>query len=178
MNNQISIHKPNVVFYAELILVENRKTVTYQIHKSYKSYYPIDALRKKGNKQLTLFLGNAINDNPNAPALRLFKGSLNVTGLKFIQHYSGPSRFAYGYPPATERCGAKDPINNPFYQYRTDAFMFILDKNATPRKIEMIVLDSARALIPLFAKQLSIGGFDAELLFLRESAIIDPGYVE
>lgn len=178
MNDQKNIPTPKIVFYAELYLIENRKTVTYQLARSYCNYFPLDTLRKKGNKQLTIFLGNAINDNPNAPALRLFKGSLNITGLKFILHNSGPSRYAYGYPPVTKRCGTKDPIDNPFYPYRTDAFLFILDKKVTPKKIEMIVLEGARALIPLYAKQLSIGGFDSKLRVLRDLATIDPGYVE
>lgn len=181
MSTREKIQKPNITFYGLFELREGAKTPIYELAKCVGTYAPLEALRNKRDKKISLYLDRAIHDNPNAPALRLHKNSLNVTGLKdlFINR-GGLSGCAYGYPPATEFYGEKEPKPNPFFCYCTDAFLFVIHynqrgtKSTTPRTIEMLVLEGARVLIPLYAKQLQIGGFDADLERLRDTAAADP----
>ena len=135
MRAKETIKKPTILFYGSFELTEGTKaTPIYELTKCVGSYQPFGAapIYNVRNKNITLYLGRAINDNPNAPALRV---------------------------------------------YRTDAFLFVIHynkqrgtKDTTPRKIEILVLEGARVLIPLYAKQLQIGGFDADLERLRENA--------
>lgn len=174
------IQKPQILFYGNFELTEsNRSTPIYELTKCVGSYAPFEAapIYNVRNKNITLYLGRAINDNPNAPAMRVYKGSLNVTGLKDLFTKGGLTGYAYGYPPTAQYYGEKKPSPNPFYNYRTDAFLFIIHyqkqrakKDTTPRTIEILVLEGARVLIPLYAKQLQIGGFDTDLERLRFDA--------
>ncbi len=180
MRTKETIKKPTILFYGNFELTEGTKaTPIYELTQCVGSYPPFEAapIYNVRNKNITLYLGRAINDNPNAPALRVYKRSLNVTGLKDLFKKGALTGCAYGYPPVTQSYGEKAPHPNPFYNYRTDAFLFVIHynkqrgtKDTTPRKIEILVLEGARVLIPLYAKQLQIGGFDADLERLRENA--------
>lgn len=180
MRAKETIQKPTIVFYGNFELIEGNKTTPiYELTKCVGSYAPFEVapIYNVRNKTISLYLGKAINDNPNAPAMRVYKSSLNVTGLKDLFKKGALTGCAYGYPPVTQYYGDKAPRPNPFYSYRTDAFLFVIHydkqrgiKDTTPRKIEILVLEGARVLIPLYAKQLQIGGFDLELERLRENA--------
>lgn len=70
-------------------------------------------------------------------------------------------------------------IENPFYEYRNDGFLFIIhqdkkavtaEKQIRPTFIELIVLDGAKVLIPSYCKQLIMGGFDDAINQLRKQA--------
>lgn len=174
------IKKPSILFYGFFELTEGtQKTPTYELTKCVGAYAPfaVKPIYNVRKKNVTLYLGRAINDNPNAPAMRIYKSSLNVTGLKDLFHKGGLTGYAYGYPPTTQYYGEKATSLNPFYNYRTDAFLFVIHygkqrgkRDTTPRTIEILVLEGARVLIPLYAKQLQIGGFDTDLEGLRKSA--------
>ena len=174
------IKKPSILFYGYFELTEGaQKTPTFELTKCVGAYAPfaVKPIYNVRNKNVTLYLGRAINDNPNAPAMRIYKGSLNVTGLKDLSTKGWLTGYAYGYPPTTQYYGEKTPRLNPFYNYRTDAFLFVIHyqkqrgkKDTTPRTIEILVLEGARVLVPLYAKQLQIGGFDADLEGLRKDA--------
>lgn len=174
------IQKPTILFYGVFELTEGASsTPIYELTKCVGSYAPFEVapIYNVRHHNITLYLGKAIKDNPNAPALRIYKSSLNVTGLKDLSTKGWLTGYAYGYPPTTQYYGEKTPRLNPFYNYRTDAFLFIIHyqkqrgkKDTTPRTIEILVLEGARVLIPLYAKQLQIGGFDADLEGLRKDA--------
>ena len=106
------------------------------------------------------------------------KNSLNFTGLKDYFVDGRLSGFAYGYPLATETYSSKQKPN-PFFNYKDDGFLFIIHQDQTaatepekikPFRIELIVLEGAKVLIPAYCKMLQMGGFDEAITLLREQA--------
>ena len=79
------IKKPTILFYGVFELTEGTSsTPIYELTKCVGSYAPFEVapIYNVRNRNITLYLGKAIKDNPNAPAMRIYKSSLNVTGLK------------------------------------------------------------------------------------------------
>ena len=160
---------PDIRYYAGMIFDTNSKKIPkYIITKEAGYYEPMEQIKGR-NGLVSMYLMEKLKDGANVPSMRLqAKNSLNFTGLKDYFVDGRLSGFAYGYPLADKVYSSKK-IENPFYEYRNDGFLFIIhqdQKAATvpeqirPTFIELIVLDGAKVLIPSYCKQLMMGGFD------------------
>lgn len=170
---------PNIRYYAKMEYDTNsKKTPKYVIKAEAGFYEPMEHIKGR-NGLVSMYLMEKLKDGANVPSMRLqAKGSLNFTGLKDYFIDDKLSGFAYGYP-LTDKVYSSKKIENPFYEYREDGFLFIINQNQTaataaeqirPTFIELIVLDGAKVLIPSYCKQLTMGGFDEAINLLREQA--------
>lgn len=160
-------------YYAFMQLVNNgNKTPKYEINQSVGDYAPMNKLRGKNGK-ISMYLMHKISNKENAPEYYLqAKDSLNFTGLKNYFIKNKPSAFAYGYPNSN-RTYSKDNKINPFFEYKKDAFLFIMQFDAvasTPKNIELIVLKGGGCLIELHLKALIDGGYNGILQEYRKQA--------
>ena len=160
---------PTIRYYGRLEFDNNSKTTHKYTIKSEAGYYePMEQIKGR-NGFVSMYLMEKLKEGANIPSMRLqAKNSLNFTGLKDYFVDGKLSGFAYGYPLADKVYSSKK-IENPFYEYRNDGFLFIVHQDKTaattaeqirPTFIELIVLDGAKVLIPSYCKQLIMGGFD------------------
>ena len=174
------MNTPNILYYAKMVNTtqKGKKTPKYTIVAQARFYPPMDAL--KGKDGTISFYLMASKDSgstkDNAPSMKLQgKNSLNFTGLKEYFQDGKLSGFAYGNP-SDKQTYSKDNKPNPFYEYREDCFLFLIEQdekdptNLIPISIELIVLDGARYLSSAYCKQLVLGGFGEALKSLREQA--------
>jgi len=168
---------PNVRYYAKMVNTtqKGKKTPKYTITAQAGYYPPMEQLRGRDG-QISMNLMEKLKEGDNVPSMRLqAKNSLNFTGLKEYFMDGKLSGFAYGYP-LDKPTYSKDNKPNPFYDYKQDGFLFLVEQdekdptNLTPTSIELIVLDGAKVLISAYCKQLVMGGFDEALQALREQA--------
>ena len=164
---------PNIRYYARLELCkEGIKTPQYTIVAEAGYYAPMESLKGKDGR-VSMYLQNQRKERDDIPAMWLqAKKSLNFTGLKSYFIDGEISGFAYGYPN-NEKTYSKKAIQNPFYEYREDGFLFLFSNDKTgvlPSRIELIVLEGAKVLIAAYCKQLVMGGFDKALKLLRIQA--------
>lgn len=152
------------------------KCPKYAITEAAGHYPPMDELRGRDG-HITMFLMAPIHENLSGPEMRLqAKLSLNFTGLRSYFDNGKLSGFAYGYPFDKPTFSSKG-TPNPFYEYRNDAFLFLVhpDKanpeNPIPAAFEMLVIADARPVAAALCKQLSMGGFDSDLETLRRAAV-------
>ena len=94
----------------------------------------------------------------------LTKSSLNFTSL-FIEDLDYPE-LAYGYPNSSRLLNNGE--DNPFYPYRHDGYLFILNKDIT--KLELIVIPESRNLISSYYQLLIDGEMDSNIKQLRQQA--------
>lgn len=169
---------PAIKYYAKMTYTGTTSTPKYVVTSSTGDYPPMEALVGKDGK-ISMYLVRSIKEGENTPNIRLqAKNSLNFTGLK---HYFVDGQLtgaAYGYPPK-DKFYSKKNIPNPFYEYREDGFLFIIDfgddvaglpQSAVPQTIELMVLDRAKPLIGDYCRSLLLGGFNAEIARLRDEA--------
>ena len=170
---------PTIRYYGRLEFDNNSKTTPKYTIKSEAGYYePMEQIKGR-NGLVSMYLMEKLKEGTNVPSMRLqAKNSLNFTGLKDYFVDGKLSGFAYGYPLA-DKVYSNKKIENPFYKYRNDGFLFIIhqDRKAVtaseqirPARIELIVLDGAKVLIPSYCKQLMMGGFDEAINQLRKQA--------
>ncbi len=170
---------PTIRYYGRLEYDNNSRTTPKYSIKSEAGYYePMEQIKGR-NGLVSMYLMEKLKEGANVPSVRLqAKNSLNFTGLKDFFVDGKLSGFAYGYP-LSDKYYSHKKIENPFYQYRNDGFLFIIhqDQKAViapeqirPMFIELIVLDGAKVLIPSYCKQLIMGGFDEAIKQLREQA--------
>jgi hypothetical protein len=175
MERKVKIAKPNVLYYVKFELVENNnKHPKYYATKAVGSYAPFEALKTNGKISVTLL--PAINQNRNAPALRLqAKNSLNLTGIKDVfKNHGQLSGIAFGYPLSTKYYGSNPQRENPFWGYENNAFLFVIPysgKQPQFKNFEVVVLEKSRVYIELYAKQMLLGAFNNELDDLRRRAV-------
>lgn len=176
------MNAPNVRYYAKMVNTtqKGKKTPKYTIVAQAGYYPPMELLRGRDG-QISMNLMEKLKEGANVPSMRLqAKGSLNFTGLKDYFQDGKLSGFAYGYP-LDKRAYSKDDKPNPFFDYRQDGFLFLIEQdkkdptNQTPTSIELVVLEGAKVLISAYCKQLVMGGFAEALQALREQA--QKGYV-
>ena len=165
---------PDIRFYAKLeYCKDSKKTPKYTVTERAGYYPPMENLKGK-NGLITFYLMEKLKEGTNVPSVRLQgKKSLNVTGLKEYFQDGKLSGFAYGYPPSEPTYSSKQ-IKNPFFDYKKDAFLFIVhqtEPEPTPDVIEMVVLADAKCLASSYCKQLQMGGFDEALDDLRKQAV-------
>jgi len=94
----------------------------------------------------------------------LTKSSLNVTSL-FIEDLDYP-QYAYGYPNSSRLLSNGD--ENPFYPYRHDGYLFIMNKDIT--ELEMLIIPDSRNLISSYYQMLIDGELDSDIERLRQQA--------
>jgi hypothetical protein len=94
----------------------------------------------------------------------LTKSSLNVTSL-YIEDLDYPE-FAYGYPNSSRMLSNGD--ENPFFPYRHDAYLFLMNKDIT--ELEMLVIPDSRNLISSYYQMLIDGELDQEIKQLRQDS--------
>lgn len=172
-----TMNRPDVVYYAKMInsTEVGKKTPKYTIVSQHGYYPPMEQLRgRDGNISMNLM--NKLREGTDVPSMRLqAKNSLNFTGLKELFQDGVLSGYAYGYPN-DEKAYGKENKPNPFYEYKDDAFLFIMEadkdnpSNLLPTAIELIVLRKAKAVVGGWFEGLHKGHFDAELCVLRERA--------
>ncbi|MBP3253277.1 hypothetical protein J6G99_07830 [bacterium] len=148
------------------------KTPKYEITQWAGDYPPMEQLKGK-NGRISFYLMEKRSKKENAPEYYLqAKGSFNFTGLKDYFIDNKPSKYAYGYPLAVQTYSKERRIN-PFYEYRTDGFLFIFhfeNNTSTPEKIELLVLKGAKTFIEWHNKALMQGGYNDILEDLRQQA--------
>ena len=171
------MNTPNILYYAKFVNTtqEGKKTPKYTIIAQAGYYPPMETLRGK-NGQISMNLMEKLKEGSNVPSIRLqAKNSLNFTGLKEYFQNGKLSGFAYGYP-MDKPTYSKDSKPNPFYEYKQDGYLFIIEQdstqpnNLTPVAIELVILEGAKVLLPSYCKQLTMGGFDEILTELRRVA--------
>lgn len=167
---------PNIRYYALLTetTAEGKQTPKYTIAKA-AGYYPPMELLKGKNGNVSFYLMEKLKEGLDAPAYRLQgKNSLNFTGLKDYFVDGKLTGFAYGYPFSAATYG-KNSKPNPFFDYRTDGYLFKVYQNnpndTKPTKIELIVLENAKPLIASYCKMLQQGGFNEALELIRKQAV-------
>lgn len=170
-------HTPDVLYYARMdnCTPKGNKTLKYKITAQAGFYPPMQELVGKDGC-ISFYLKEKLRQGANIPSMFLqAKNSLNFTGLKEFFKNDKLSGYAYGYPSDQKTYG-KDAKQNPFYERRTDGYLFLVHQNEndphdqTPTYIELIVLKNARLLVSAYCKQLVMGGFEEALKMLREQA--------
>ncbi len=167
---------PKILAYVKFVYStkNGNKTPKYTEVKRWGNYLPMEQLKGKDGL-VSMHLLEKLKEGDNVPSMWLqAKGSLNFTGLKEFFNDGKLSGYAYGYPYDKSTYSSKKKTN-PFYNYRQDGFLFIINSgdtstDPTPQTIELIVLEGAKVLISSYCKQLSMGGFNDELKALREHA--------
>lgn len=130
-------------------------------------YKGLDCLK---NHKGMLFLyptpaNNFISADSNRMAeWSLTKSSLNLTSL-YIEDLDFP-QFAYGYPNSSRLLSNGD--ENPFYPYRHDGYLFIMNKDIT--ELEMLIISDSRNLISSYYQLLIDGELDSNIRQLRQQA--------
>jgi hypothetical protein len=152
-----------------------KKTPKFTISEQAGYYPPMEQLKGRDG-QISMNLMEKLKEGENVPSMRLqAKSSLNFTGLKEYFVDGKLSGYAYGYP-LDKPTYSKDERTNPFFEYKEDGFLFLIEqdesdtKNIVPTSIELIVLEGAKVLISAYCKQLLMGGFDEALQALRKQA--------
>ena len=91
----------------------------------------------------------------------LTKSSLNITSL-YNEDLDYPELF-YGYPNGRRKLS--NGSENPFYPYRSDAYLFISDKEV--EDLEMLIIPEQRNIISSWYQMLIDGELDEEIKQLR-----------
>lgn len=168
---------PNIRYYAKMVNTTQtgKKTPKYTIIAQAGYYQPMEKLAGKDGL-INLYLMEKLREGENVPSMRMqAKNSLNLTGLKEYFKDGKLSGYAYGYP-LDKPTYSKDEKPNPFYEYKQDGFLFVIQQdehnpeNQVPTCIELIVLEGAKVLISAYCKQLVMGGFKEALEQLRKQA--------
>ena len=146
---------PNISYYAKMVNTTQTGKVTpkYTITAQAGFYPPMEQLKGRDGL-VSMNLMEKLKEGENVPSMRLqAKNSLNFTGLKEYFVDGGKlSGYAYGYP-LDKQTYSKDDKPNPFFDYRTDGFLFLIHQDEqhpesqTPTSIELIVLEGAKVLI-------------------------------
>ena len=94
----------------------------------------------------------------------LTQSSLNLTSL-YIEDFDNPE-YAFGYPNRYKKLS--NGTQNPLYEYRSDAYLFILDTYI--RQVEMIVVPEQRNMISNWYQLLLDGELDDDIQNLRDQS--------
>ena len=166
---------PDMRYYAKMVYstAEGKKTPKYTIVAQAGYYPPMEQLVGRGGKISFNLIAN--KEGIDVPPYRLQgKNSYNLTGLKDYFVDGKLTGYAYGEPMQTAAYSKENKIN-PFYDYRQDGYLFLIEQdgdktNITPKAIELIVLECAKPLIGSYCKMLEQGGFDEALEIIRKQA--------
>lgn len=164
---------PKIELYARFDLNPNIKTPKYICTKVAGYYPPMEQL-KNAKGELSFYMLPSRSKKVDAPPYKLQgKNSLNFTGLYHFFIDDKMSDVCTGYPSDKKQYGKATVRNNPFYEYRNDAYLILMhqgNRTDVPSYFELIILENAKLLIDAYRKQLLMGGFDDALNLLREQA--------
>lgn len=133
---------------------------------------------QSGYKGLTKFVNHKgqlylyktpARDFINTDSRRLAEWSLTGDGLNLSSIYIDDIDFpeyGYGYPNANRLL--KNGTPNPLFEFRNDGYLFIMNKDYS--QIELLVFIDGRNLINSYYQKMIDGGFDDELIKLRQQA--------
>lgn len=166
-------------YYCRLVdTTGGNKCSKYSVSEEAGYYPPMEHLRGKDGK-ISMYLLPAKESGvtkANAPAMRLqAAGNLNFTGLHGDIVNGRLRGYAYGYANGAETYGGKNPRRNPFYEYRGDAYLFLVhwpDGAARPSSIEMAVLAGARSMAAAHCERLKRGGLDFKSLRDKAAGVL------
>ena len=119
-------------------------------------------------KQMYLYLTPA-RDIVNADAQRTSEWSLTKGSLNFSSMYAEDLDYpelSYGYPNSKRTLS--NGTENPFYPYRHDGYLFIMNQDIT--ELEILVIPESRNLISSHFQLLIDGELEADLSRLRQNA--------
>ena len=100
------------------------------------------------------------------PSHGLTVKGVNLSSL-YIDDTEHPN-LAYGNPPKKEIIGGKKPINNPFYDFREDLYLFIKDDSFS--SIELIIIPNSNPLQVNYYQMLRNGELDEKINFFRDNS--------
>ena len=86
-----------------------------------------------------------------------------------IYHKGSEERYAFGNPSSREVLGKKHKKNNPFYQYKNDLYLFIINEDYT--RIEIIIIPEMKNHESTYYSCLVNGEFNHDLEELRSKSI-------
>jgi hypothetical protein len=174
------VSQPKIAFYGMLSYDKSSgKTPKYVLSKAAGFYPPFNELKGR-NGRVSFYLMEKLKEGANVPSMRLqcTKNSMNFTGLKDYFIEKKISGYAYGEPLQEPTFSTKNKVN-PFFDYKSDGYLFIVKQGETysaeekcniPIEIEFLIIEGGRVLAPRYLKQLMMGGFDEEIEELRKHA--------
>jgi len=101
---------------------------------------------------------------------RLSEWSLTSKGINLSSIYIEDlehSEIGYGYPNPNKVLGQRK-LPNPLFEFRNDAYLFIMNKHLT--EIELLVIPDGKNLIRSYYQKLLDGGLNNEIIELRNQA--------
>lgn len=123
------------------------------------------------HKGQLFFYKTACRDFVNTDSKRLAEWSLTGNGLNFSSIYIDDLDYpeiGYGYPNAKRHLS--NGSFNPLFEFRNDGYLFLMNKDYS--EIELLIIQDGRNLISSYYQKLIDGGYDDELLSLRQLAKI------
>lgn len=142
---------------------------TDQIPGSYKGLTIF--VNDKRHKGQLFFYKTPCNQYISADSNRLAEWSLTGNGLNLSSIYIDDIDFpeiGYGYPNANRLL--KDRSPNPLFPFRNDGYLFLMNKDYSV--IELLIIPNGRNLIRSYYQKMIDGGFDDEVIQLRQQAKI------
>ena len=124
-------------------------------------------VNKKGQ---LFFYKTSCRDFINTHNKRIAEFSLTGGGLNFSSIYIDDIDYpeiGYGYPNANRLLS--NGKTNPLFEFRNDGYLFLINKDYST--IELFVIPDGRNLISSYYQKMIDGGFDYEVLRLRQKAI-------
>jgi hypothetical protein len=142
------------------------KTPRYVI-TSRKGYFkPLDALKNAGGEIVMYCQRNdKCNRNSTAETRLQCKGSVNFSSV-YLDNLNRETLIGYGEPPQTAKL--KGDKANPFFDNRSDGYLFIVAPDKST--IEILIIPDGRQLIKGYAGMLADGLLNEALNELRKSA--------
>lgn len=149
------------------------KTPRYLVTAQAGYFKPLESIRN-ANREIVMYYQRNDKCNPNSTAeTRLqCKDSLNFSSVYFIDLQAGKTLIGYGEPPQTETLKGGKP--NPFYQSRSDGYLFLMPPDF--KTIEIFVVPQGRQLIRGYAAQLADGLLNEALNEIRKVAKTQSSY--
>jgi hypothetical protein len=121
------------------------------------------------NKGQLFFYRTPCRDFINTHSKRIADWSLTGGGLNFSSIYIDDLDYpeiGYGYPNANRLLS--NGKTNPLFEFRNDGYLFLINKDYSI--IELFVIPGGRNLINSYNQKMIDGGFDDEVLRLRQNA--------
>lgn len=149
----------------------NAKTPRYDCIRKAGFYEPMESLKNKdGILYAYLSETRGIINSPDRRRADRFlhtSKSLNISSVYLMLDPVPNLGFVgFGNPDPNKTYGGKNKKPNPFFNYRNDAFLFVVSEDW--ESIEMLILSNGKFTIESNEKRLADGYFDETLAELRK----------
>jgi hypothetical protein len=143
------------------------KTPRYVVTAQAGYFKPLKEIKGK-NGEIVMYYQRNDKCNPNSKSeTRLqCKGSVNFSSVYLEGLKHGETLIGHGEPPQTAKL--KGDKSNPFFDNRTDGYLFILSPDLNT--IEILIIPQGRQLIRGYALQLADGQLNEALEQIRKQA--------